>query len=297
MSTFKQKISQFLTLHFPVMMSKRRYLESIGRSADLSEPKAMTEKLMYLKLNKYWNNRLVARCADKYAVREFIEEKGCNEILTPIYGSWSNALDIDWNSLPDKFVLKCNHGSGYNIVVTDKQAANKDDILSQLDAWMNERYGVITAENGIYDLIPRRIIAEKFIETADGLPPKDYKFFCSFGKVVLLFVASDRIEGQTKFDYYYPDWTHIPVKNYFPNNGPIERPTHLDEMIRYAEKLSVDFPIVRVDLYNEADQIYFGELTFTHFGCLNGFEPDSYDFEFGKLFPDAKELKAWTRNK
>ena len=296
-SELRLSLSKRLMVLFPEFMSKRRYKSGIGRPMDINNPKAMTEKLMYLKLRKYWNNPLVALCADKYRVRDYIKEKGCPELLTELYGSWDKVEDIDWNSLPKKFVIKCNHGSGYNLVVKNKDELDIIAAEKTINEWMNDRYGLKAAEHGIYDLIPRKIIAEEFIETADGMPPKDFKFFCSFGKVVLLFVATDRIDNQTKFDFYYPDWTHIPVRNTVPMNGPIPKPENLDEMISYAEKLSTDFPMVRVDFYNEAGKIYFGELTFTHFGCINGFDPDSYDFEFGKLFPDAEELEKWNSNK
>jgi len=280
-----------LSYFFPIAASKKQFKASFGRDLNLENPTTLNEKLMYLKLRKYWNNPRIADCADKYAVRDFIEKSGCGETLTKLYGVWEKVSDIDWGSLPNRFAIKCNHGSGYNLICTDKKTFDMKKAAKQLDKWMHERYGVKYTEQGIYDKISRKIIAEEFIETSDGLPPKDYKFFCSYGKVYFLFVASDRINGQTKFDYYYPDWTYIPVKNYFPNNGPIDRSEKLDDMIRYAERLSNHFPLVRVDFYNEGNHIYFGELTFTHFGCLNCFEPDKYDYEFGSYFPNVVELQ------
>lgn len=277
----------------PTLFSKKLYLDGIGRNLNLSAPETLTEKLMFLKLRKYWNNQLIAKCADKYQVREYVKQCGCEEILTRLYGVWNKPEDINWSALPSKYVLKCNHGSGYNYVCKDNKNTDITQLTKQINQWINERYGVRAAEQGIYDLIPRKIIAEGFIETKNGKPPTDYKFFCSFGKVKFLFVATDRINEQTKFDFYYPDWTYIPVRNVVPNNGPVERPCNLDVMIEYAERLSMDFPIVRVDLYNEEGRVYFGELTFTHFGCINGFSPDSFDYSFGAMFPDYRALKDW----
>ena len=274
----------------PTMASKIRYKHYLGKKLDLENPQTLNEKMMYLKLNKYWNKQFVADRADKYAVREVIKEAGCPEILIDLYGVWDRVEDIDWDSLPDKFAIKCNHGSGYNIICKNKSEFNIKEAEKKLRKWMKEKYGVNRAEQGIYSKIRKKIIAEKFIETADGMPPKDYKFFCSYGKVKFLFVASDRVDNQTKFDYYYPDWTWIPVKNQHPNVGPTEKPEMLDAMIRYAEILSKDLPLVRVDLYNEGKDIIFGELTFTHFGCLNSFDPDEYDLTFGKCFPDVTSL-------
>lgn len=285
-----QKGTTLISCISPTLASSLRYRVCMKKKLDLKNPKTLNEKMMYLKLNKYWNKQSVANCADKYAVRKVITEKGCPELLIELYGAWDKVEDIDWDSLPNKFAIKCNHGSGYNIVCKDKTTFDIEDAKKRLRKWMKESYGVKCAEQGIYSKIKRKIIAEKFIETADGKPPKDYKFFCSDGEVKFLFVASDRFDHQTKFDYYYPDWTWIPVKNQHPNVGPVEKPKMLEEMIRYASILSKGLPLVRVDFYNEGNQIIFGELTFTHFGCLNSFDPDEYDLIFGNCFPDVEKL-------
>lgn len=274
----------------PTLASRIRYRKYLGKRLNLSNPQTLNEKMMYLKLNTYWNQQYVSDCADKYEIHRVVREKGCPEILNELYGAWDNVEDIDWDSLPQKFAIKCNHGSGYNIICNDKTTFDIASVKKKLKKWMKESYGVNRAEQGIYSKIKRKIIAEKFIETADKMPPKDYKFFCSYGEVKFLFVASDRINGQTKFDYYYPDWTWIPVKNQHPNVGQTEKPEMLDQMIEYAKKLSKDLPLIRVDLYNEGTQIIFGELTFTHFGCLNSFDPDEYDLIFGQCFPDVTKL-------
>lgn len=258
----------------------------------MDNPQTLNEKMMYLKLNKYWNQQYIADRADKLAVRKVIEDAGCPEILNELYGVWNSTKEIDWDGLPKKFAIKCNHGSGYNILCKDKTSFDINEAEKKLNRWMKEDYGVDKAEQGIYSKIKKKIIAERFIETADGMPPKDYKFFCSYGEVKFLFVASDRINNQTKFDFYYPDWTWIPVKNQHPNAGPAEKPKMFNQMIKYAQKLSKDLPMVRVDLYNEGDKIYFGELTFTHFGCLNSFDPQSFDLTFGQLFPDVTQLSG-----
>ena len=217
---------------------------------------------------------------------------GCRKSCRNI-GFCAFSTIFNYNVLPC-IAIKCNHGSGYNMICKDKEEFDTKKASATLDKWIKERYGIQFTEQGIYDRIPRRILAEEFIETADGLPPKDFKFFCSYGKVKFLFVASDRYDTNTKFDYYYPDWTYIPVQNFFENNGPIEKPAALERMIHYAEVLSEDFPLVRVDFYNEGNRIIMGEMTFTHFGCLNRFEPESYDELFGSYFPDVDELEKWS---
>ena len=278
----------------PEMQTRKLYKRSTGRELNITSPKAFTEKLQWLKLNKYWYHPLVSRCADKYAVRSYVEEKGCEEILTKLYGIWDKADDIEWSDLPDKFVLKCNHGSGYNIVCENKKLFNKSQAIKKLNHWLHKEYGVKFVEQGIYGNIHRKVIAEEYIETDDGLPPHDYKFFCSQGKVKMLFVAQERINNAAKFDFYYPDWTYINVKNHFETHGRDNPPHKLEMMIHYAEKLSESFPIVRVDLYNEGDRVLFGELTFLHFGGYQPFNPDSFDFEMGQMFPSKEELERWT---
>jgi hypothetical protein len=274
---------------FPKLSSKLAYKKALGKVLNIKNPTTLNEKMMYLKLFVYWNDSKVALCADKYKVRGYVTSKGYSHLLIDLIGHWEDADEINWSILPNKFAIKCNHGSGYNIICADKDKLDKQATQNKLNGWLKEKFGVVNVEQGIYGKIKPIIIAEKFIETSDGLPPKDYKFFCSYGDVKLLFVASERINDHTKFDYYYPDWTWIPVKNSHPNAGATEKPSNLDEMLKIASDLSMDFPLVRVDLYCESEKIYFGELTFTHFGCLHPFDPDEYDEIFGKLFPDVSK--------
>ena len=275
----------------PVGLTKRTYKKKLGRELNLDSPQTLNEKLNYLKLRVYWDNPIVAICADKYRVREYVTEKGCPEILNKLLGCWERAEDIDWDALPEKFAIKCNHGSGFNILCTDKSKFDCKKAAQTLNKWLKIEYGANkVCEQGIYRSIKPLIIAEAYIDTQDGLPPKDYKFFCTNGECKFLFVASERIDNRTKFDYYWPDWTWIPVKNAHPNAGPQPKPENLEQMIRYAEKLSEDFPLVRVDFYEESGRILFGELTFTHFGCTHKFDPDEYDYKFGACFPDKPGL-------
>lgn len=267
----------------PISATKKRYKKSMGRIPDLKSPKTLNEKMQYLKLFVYRHNPLISQCTDKYAVREYVKEKNCGEILNDLFYVYDSVDDIEWDKLPHEFVIKCNHGSGGNIICHDKSKLDVEKAKRQLKKWMKDDYGLERVEFS-YEGIERKIIVEKFIETEDSLPPRDYKIFCSWGEPKLLFVASDRYEGKTKFDYYTPSWEWIDVKNGHPNAGPMQRPNQLDEMLEYARKLSQDFPLVRVDLYNEFGKIIFGELTFLHFGGVTPFDPYDYDEKFGALF-------------
>lgn len=261
------------------------YFVSYRRLPDLKSPKLFSEKMTWLILNKFNQDPLVVKCADKVAVREYISEKGYDYILNDVYGIWDNASKIDWMQLPDKFVMKCNHASGLNFICHDKRKINHEETAKMLDKWLEVEYWKRGAEV-FYKNIPKRIICERFIETSDGKPPKDYKFFCSNGKVQFLFVATDRVNNQTKFNFYTPDWTPIPVidREHPPFEGAIARPTNLDEMIKIAEDLSSPWGLVRVDFYDEDDQIIFGEITFMHHGGKPHFSPKSYDKIFGSMF-------------
>lgn len=281
---------------FPEFFTKDIYISSFKRPLNLNNPKTLNEKIQFLKLKKYWNSDTISICADKYRVRNYVKHAQNNDgrnILTALYGVWDDIKKIEWDILPEKFAIKCNHGSGYNIVCHDKAYFNYNEATEKLNLWMHQRYGSEYVEQGIYNKIPRRILAEEFIDTIDNKPPADYKFFCSYGKCKFLFVACDRYDSQTKYDFYYPDWTYIPCKLQFPNNGAIKKPVLLEEMIKIAENLARPFPLVRIDLYNEMEKIIFGEMTFSNFGGLMPFYPDEYDLIFGNLFPKKEELELW----
>lgn len=269
----------------PMAATKSRFKNCMGYLPDLKEPKTLNEKMQYLKLHDYWKNPVVCQCTDKYAVRDFVCAKGCSEILNELYTVYDSVDEIDWEEIPQEFVLKCNHGSGGNIICYDKNVLDIEDAKKKLRKWMKAEFGLERVEYS-YEGIKRKIICEKIIKTEDGKPPKDYKIFCSYGEPKVLFVASDRRDGTAKFDYFTPEWEWIPVKNGHPNaECTLQKPERWNDMLDYASKLSKDFPLVRVDLYHEFNQIIFGELTFLHYGGIGPFDPPEYDRKFGDLFP------------
>ena len=269
---------------FPTWKSKSAYKKRIGRKCNLKDPQALTEKLMYYKLNLYWNNDVVAALADKYKVRAYVEECGLGNTLNQIYCVWEKPSDIDFSSLPKSFVLKANTGSGFNLIIKDKDSICEEQIRKIIKKWFKVKYGYLYGEQGIYSKIKNKIIVEKYIEEFEKGSPDDYKFFCSYGEVKFLFNAAGRSENNTTFDFYTPSWDWIDVRNVFPNNPKKCAPKNFDKMMEYASILSKPFPLVRIDFYNIDGEIIFGEITFTHFGCLAPFEPDEYDFKFGKMF-------------
>lgn len=268
----------------PEAATKILFKKYLGYALNMDNPQTLNEKLQYLKLRTYAKNKLVTQCADKYAVRDYVKKSGCEDTLVDLLGVWDSADEIDFDALPERFALKCNHGTGSNILCTDKSKLNVADTKSKLNKWMNEDTGRQRVEMS-YSGIDRKIIAESFIETSDGKPPKDYKIFCSYGEPKFLFVASDRYNDNTKFDYFTLDWEWMPVKNGHPNAGPeaITCPDGWERMIECAKKLSKPFPLVRVDFYYENGRVIFGELTFLHFGGLTPFDPPEYDLKLGQL--------------
>ena len=266
-------------------LCKVMFFETYKKFPNLKKPTLFSEKIFWCSIHDYKNNSLVTKCADKLCVREYVEENGHANILNTILGVWDNANDICWETLPDKFVLKCNHASGFNIVCTDKNKLNIPETVKTLNRWLKYEYWKKSGEI-FYKNISPKIICEKFIETKDGKPPKDYKFFCSKGEVKFLFLAQDRVNNETKFNFFTPEWEPIPVEDIVhpPFVGDIPKPENLDLMIKIAQDLSKPWKQVRVDLYSEDNKIIFGELTFMHHGGKPQFSPSDYDRYFGDMF-------------
>lgn len=271
---------------FPVTATKILFRKYLGYKLDLKNPKTINAKMQYLKLFAYKDNPLITQCADKYKVREYVKQCGCEEILIPLLGAWNNAAEIDFDNLPNKFVLKCNHGSGTNIICKDKNLLNKEESRKLLNKWMGQDFGKQRVEMS-YNHIKRKIIAEELIETENDKSPNDYKIFCSYGKPKHLLVASDR-DDRVKYDFFTPEWKWLPVRQDGPNKGEgkIPCPNNFSNMLEYASKLSKPFPLVRVDFYNENNTIYFGELTFLDSGGFAPFDPIEYDQIFGDLITE-----------
>lgn len=261
---------------------KKKYKFSIGKSLDLENPKTYNEKLQWLKL--YDRKPLYTTLVDKYKVREWVAEKIGEEHLIPLLGVWDNVNDIDFDSLPNEFVLKCNHNSGLGMCICkDKAKLDVEKVKSNLQKGLNQDY-YLSGREWPYKDVPRKIIAEKFMVDESGYELKDYKFFCFNGKVKLLFVAKDRnkIGEETKFDFFNEKFEHLPFTNGHPNSKPpYVKPENFEEMKRLAEILSAKIPQVRVDFYNINGKIYFGEMTFFHWSGFVPFDPEEWDMILG----------------
>lgn len=169
----------------PSFMSKIYYRIILKKKLNLKNPQTFNEKVQWLKLYEWPKNELAIRCSDKYEVREYLKEKGMEEYLNDLYGVWDNEKQINYSQLPNQFVLKCNHGSGYNIICTDKREARIEEYNKLLKKWLKEDFGKFNAEPH-YSKIKRKIICEKFL----GGEITDYKFYCFNGKVEFMYIAS-----------------------------------------------------------------------------------------------------------
>jgi len=242
----------------PKLFIKKRYRAVYGEKLDLRNPSGFNEKILWLTL--YWKHPLVVKCTDKYAMRKYAEEAGLGNILPKIYGVYHTSSEIDWAALPEKFVLKCNHGCGYNIICNDKEILDKQEAGMKLDRWLKEDFGKKFFEPQ-YSKIKPLIICEEYIQPNDGLLPHDYKIYCFGGQPKLILVCSER-DKDLKLEWHDLEWVPLDI-GLKPNLGKMKKPDSLDEMIRYAAQLSKPFPFVRVDFYDLLCRPVLGELTFT----------------------------------
>lgn len=261
----------------------------LKKGVDLKQPKTFNEKIQWCKLYYYPNDPLVVRCADKFAVREYVKEKGLADCLVPSYGSWEKAEDISWDLLPQRFVLKCAHGCAYNILCHDKQSFDIGKASWQLNKWLKEDFGAFNIEPHYSKISKRMIVSEEYL----GACIMDYKFFCFNGEPEFIYVSNDLIhDRQAQIGFFYADGSKMPMKrNDYTDITSIELPPFFEQMKAAAKVLCADFPFVRVDFFLANDRFYFAELTFTPAGGMMPFNPDEYDLEWGNRLDISEVMK------
>ena len=260
---------------------KRYYKAVFGKELNLANPQTFSEKLQWLKL--YNRKPEYTVMADKYEAKKYVADRIGEEYIIPTYGVWDHFDDIDFQSLPDSFVLKCTHDSGGVIICKDKNKLDKKAAKKMLEKCLKRNFYYVYRE-WQYKNIKPRIIAEKLMEDSSTKELRDYKFFTFSGVAKALFIASDRQDPtqDTKFDFFDMDFNHLDFRNGHPNaTVAIEKPVCFDEMRRLAEVLSQGIPHVRVDFYEVNGKVYFGELTFAHWSGLVPFEPEEWDKTLG----------------
>ena len=227
-----------------------------------------------------------------YKVKKYVADIIGEEYIIPTLNVWNSFDEIDFDTLPDQFVLKCTHDSGGLVICNDKTNFDKEAAKKKIEASMKAKY-YYHGREWSYKNVKPRIIAEEYMEDATTKDLRDYKFFAFNGDVKMLFIATERQEkdSETKFDFFDENFEHLPVTNGHPNSEPpYFKPENFDKMKELAEILSKDIPHVRVDFYNVNGKIYFGELTFYHWSGLIPFSPEEWDYKFGEwiTLPDKK---------
>lgn len=267
-------------------MSDKAYLKlafrmEMGKKLDLENPKTYNEKLQWLKI--YDRKPIYTTMVDKYAVKKLIAEKIGEQYVIPTLGVWDSFDDIDFDSLPHQFVLKCTHDSGGLVICRDKSKLDIDAARKKINKFLKREYFWGKREWPYKD-VPPRIIAEQYMEDEETAELRDYKFFCFNGSMEALFIATDRqVPGEeVKFDFFDKNCERLPLKQGHQNAKNLPKmPGRFNEMKTLAEILSKDIPHVRIDFYEVNGKVYFGEMTFYHFSGLVPFEPEEWDYTFG----------------
>ena len=278
--TIKHRLAQLLPDKIYLQIYYRRIF---GRKLNLKEPKTFNEKIQWLKL--YDRNPTYSKMVDKYEAKNYVENKIGKEYIIPTLGGWEEFDKINFSELPNQFVLKTTHDSGGVVIVKDKDKMNLVKTKKIIEDSLNNNY-YLQGREWPYKNVKHRIIAEKYMVDESGYELKDYKFFCFNGIAKVMFIASDRqnTNEETKFDFFDMEFNHLPFTNGHPNsNKIIIKPKSFEKMKKLAEILSEGIPQVRIDFYDINGNIYFGEMTFSHWSGFVPFIPDEWDYRLGSM--------------
>jgi hypothetical protein len=251
-----------------------------GYNLNLDKPTTYNEKLQWIKL--YDNNPLIPQCADKYAVRKYIMDCDCGEILNDLLWHGFNAEDIPFDELPQQFVIKVTHGSGFNIICKNKDKINREKTIRKLNSWLKSKFIPCYGE-WFYGVVKPRIIVEKYLNEEGFEVPIDYKVFCFNGEPKIIDVHTGRYNEHIR-NLYDLEWNIIKdtsIGYQSKNSMVIEKPEQLSRLLEYSRKLSSNFIHSRVDFYIVNKKIYFGEITFTNGAGFSKIVPHSFDQKMG----------------
>lgn len=290
----RRAIKLVLLYKFAKFYSDEKFLKKLfrirmGYELNLDNPQTFSEKLQWLKL--YNRKPEYTQMVDKFGVKEYVANIIGEEYIIPTLCVWDRVEDIDWDALPNQFVLKCTHDSGGLVICKDKATLDIQKATKKLKKSMQRDYFYDNRE-WPYKNVKKRIIAEKFIEVQGHQDIPDYKFFCFNGEPMYCQVIRDRNTKET-IDFYDMKWNHMPFVGLNPvaknvlepilRNGlqPVVKPLHLDNMIAVCKKLAKNIPFSRIDLYVVEDREYFGEITFYPMSGMGGFHPQEWNYTFG----------------
>lgn len=269
----------------PELTHSLMYLHAQKRIPHLKEPKTFSDKISWLKLYALPGNELAQTVADKYRVREYVKEHGFGAILVELYGVWDSAESIQFDTLPKEYVLKCNHGCGFNLINPGDGTFDVNAAVHKLNGWMHTDWGLLSAEPH-YSSIPRRVICEQFVSGELS----DYKFLCFHGKPYC-YVVSKRPRGDasptsSELAFYCLDGTKAPFQRTDHReleNDVDSQPFYFREMLNAACQLSQDFKFARIDFLTNEEAFYFSEITLTPSAGLMPLEPKEWDLKLGEM--------------
>lgn len=292
---FNYSIDKNLTLEDKRIMVAQMFYYKNGYYPDIKEPKTFSEKVLWLKL--YYRDERITICSDKYKGKQYIDSIIGPGYTVPVLKKYDNVCDIDLSELPDKFVLKVNWCTGYNIIVTDKSVVDIEEIRAKADYWQlpwkSSYYGSF---NWGYKNMKPIIFAEEYLDIPNNTT--EYKLFCFNGKVRFFLVELDYFGKEPMRGYYDRNWDKMPFQiEKIKIIQDVEKPDTYEEMLDIAEKLAEPFPFVRVDFYDINGKLYVGEMTFYSGGGFSKISPTEWDLKLGNdLDIEAAQLKMKERN-
>lgn len=272
---------------------KLQYKYITHHKLDLNNPTRYTEKLQYLRLFVYPKDKLVSQCAGRVGVRDYLKKKGFCDKLIPIYGIFDRFDDIDFDKLPNQFVMKCSHACAFNYICKDKSKIDIKALRKKFNKWLKTNYGKKTVEMHYANIKPQ-IIIEKYLIQEGEPAPIEYKIHVFNGKAKYMYVVTSR-GVDIRYNNYYIDWTPFDgaqFNGWKKSDHPLIKPDHFADMVEMAEILAKPFPFVRVDLYNINGKIYFSEMTFTPAKGTLILDDDKCDYEIGKWLDISKYINA-----
>ena len=284
----ERKYDPKLSLRDKKYIIEHQFERAVGYKPNIDNPRSFNEKLQWLKL--YNEDPLLTKCADKYLVRDYVKEKIGEEYLIPLLGVWDSPDEIDFDKLPEQFVLKVNWGSGQNIIVKDKSKLDIEEAKAKLREWLKPHSNhYYFGFEWCYKNIQPKIIAEKYIEQMNG-DLYDYKFFCFNGKAKILEFITDRYTNQAN-NFFDKNLQKLSLQYDGKRNSDIclKKETTLS-IKQLAEKLAQPFNFARTDFYEVNNKIYFGEITFYSANGIGKFEPVEWDYKLGEMI-DLSGLK------
>lgn len=259
---------------------KIRYFATFKKILNLQTPQTFNEKLQWLKLND--RKDIYTKMVDKYEAKSYVSKIIGNKYIIPTLGIYNNFDEIDFNKLPNQFVIKCTHDSGGLVIVTDKSKLDIKKAKKKINKSLKRNYYYLGRE-WPYKNVKPRIIVEKYMKDNKDTSMRDYKFFCFNGNPYCILLCNDR-NTELKETFFDLNWKILPFKR--PNHSidtNIEKPHNLDKMIEFSKKLSLNIPFLRVDFYEINGNLYFGELTFYPACGFSKFEPEEWDLKLGNL--------------